>query len=111
MSSTSSASVLDVTVRPGRPPVLVTEAKGDAVRWVTEHRDSLRAVVAEHGAVLVRGLGLRDVTEVGTVFGRLATDLLTDHEAFAARRMYSDGVYSSSTWPQNQPMCLHNELS
>ena len=36
---------------------------------------------------------------------------MTEREAFASRRTYSDGVYSSSTWPQNQPMCMHHELS
>ncbi len=36
---------------------------------------------------------------------------MTEKEAFAARRSYSHGVYSSSKWPPNQPMCMHHELS
>jgi alpha-ketoglutarate-dependent taurine dioxygenase len=36
---------------------------------------------------------------------------MTEKEAFASRRTYSDGVYSSSKWPPNQPMCMHHELS
>jgi alpha-ketoglutarate-dependent taurine dioxygenase len=84
---------------------------GDAPNWAAEHRDALRAVVAEHGSVLVRGLGLRDAAEIGAVFQRLATGLMTEKEAFASRRTYSDGVYSSSKWPPNQPMCMHHELS
>jgi alpha-ketoglutarate-dependent taurine dioxygenase len=36
---------------------------------------------------------------------------MTEKEAFASRRTYADGVYSSATWPQNQPMCMHHELS
>jgi alpha-ketoglutarate-dependent taurine dioxygenase len=36
---------------------------------------------------------------------------VTEREAFAARRTYSDGLYSSANWPQNQPMCMHHELS
>jgi len=71
----------------------------------------LRAVVAEHGAVLVRGLGLRDPAEVTAVFQRLATTLMIEREAFARRQVYADGVYSSATWPANQPMCMHHELS
>jgi hypothetical protein len=51
--------------QPGRPPVLAVETPVDPTRWATEHRAGLRAVVAEHGSVLVRGLGLRDATEVG----------------------------------------------
>jgi alpha-ketoglutarate-dependent taurine dioxygenase len=35
---------------------------------------------------------------------------MTEKEVFAPRRTYSDGVYSSSKWPPNQPMCMHHEL-
>jgi alpha-ketoglutarate-dependent taurine dioxygenase len=91
--------------------MLRAEAPGDAPTWAAEHRDALRTVVAEHGSVLVRGLGLRDTTEIGAVFARLATGLMTEKEAFASRQTYSEGVYSSSKWPSNQPMCMHHELS
>lgn len=111
MSSLSTASPVDVELVPGKPPLLRAGATGDALSWVAEHRDALRAVVAEHGSVLVRGLGLRDADGTGAVFSRLATRLMTEKEVFAPRRTYSDGVYSSSTWPPNQPMCMHHELS
>jgi alpha-ketoglutarate-dependent taurine dioxygenase len=112
MSSSSAASLLDVDLRPGKPPMLRAEPAGDAPRWAAERRDALRAVVADHGSVLVRGLGLRDAAEVAAVFQRLTTTgLMTEREAFAARQVYSDGVYSSSKWPPNQPMCMHHELS
>ena len=86
MSSSSPASLLDVDLQPGKPPMLRAEAAGDAPSWAAEHRDALRAVVAEHGSVLVRGLGLRDAAETGAVFQRLATGLMTEKEAFAPRR-------------------------
>lgn len=111
MSSSSRAFLPDVALQPGKPPMLQAEATGDQPSWAAEHREALRAVVIEHGSVLVRGLGLRDAAEVGAVFRRLATSLMTEREAFASRRTYSDGVYSSSTWPQNQLMCMHHELS
>jgi alpha-ketoglutarate-dependent taurine dioxygenase len=104
--------MLDVELQPGKPPILRTETTGDAPGWAAEHRDALRAVVAEQGALLVRGLGLRDAAEVGAVFRRLApSGLMIEKEAFAARQVYADGVYSSATWPANQPMCMHHELS
>jgi alpha-ketoglutarate-dependent taurine dioxygenase len=91
--------------------VLRAEPAGDAPSWAAEHREALRAVVAEHGSVLVRGLGLGDAAGTGAVFRQLATGLMTEKEAFASRQTYSDGVYSSSKWPPNQPMCMHHELS
>ena len=111
MSSTSAASLLGADLQPGKPPMMLVEVPGDAPAWASEHRDGLRALVAEHGSILVRGLGLRDAGQVATVFTRLANGLMTEREAFAPRQTYADGVYSSATWPANQPMCMHHELS
>ncbi|MGW7043466.1 TauD/TfdA family dioxygenase [Streptomyces avermitilis] len=111
MSSISAASSVDVELKPGKPPLLRAEAAADPLRWAAEHRDALRAAVAEHGSVLVRGLGLRDAAGTGAVFSKLATGLMTEKEVFAPRETYSDGVYSSTKWPANQPMCMHHELS
>jgi alpha-ketoglutarate-dependent taurine dioxygenase len=111
MSSFSPAVLLDVDLWPGRPPILRADAAGDPAGWAVAHCDALRTVVTQHGSVLVRGLGLRDAPEVAAVFSRLATGLMTEKEAFAPRQRHSDGVYSSTKWPANQPMCMHNELS
>jgi alpha-ketoglutarate-dependent taurine dioxygenase len=91
--------------------ILQADAAGDSQGWAAEHRETLRAAVAEHGSVRVRGLGLSDPSEAGAVFERLADGLMTEREAFAGRQRHSDGVYSSASWPQNQPMCMHHELS
>ncbi|MDN0199220.1 TauD/TfdA family dioxygenase [Streptomyces sp. S.PNR 29] len=111
MPSSLPLSLPAVDLRPGKPPLLRAEPTGDAAGWAAEHRDALRAIVTEHGSVLVRGLGLGDQAETEAVFRRLSGGLMTEKEAFASRRTYSDGVYSSSTWPPNQPMCMHHELS
>lgn len=108
--SASATALLEVELRPGKPPLLRVGATGDAPRWAAEHHDALRAAVLEHGSLLIRGLGLRDVAEIEAVFRRLGS-LMTEREAFAARRRYADGLYSSSKWPPNQPMCMHHELS
>ena len=101
---------MTVDLQDGKPPVLRAEASGDAERWAAEHRDALRTLVAEHGSLLVRGLGLRDAAVSEPVFRRLGS-LMDEVEAFAPRRRYAQGVYSSSKWPPNQPMCMHHELS
>ena len=87
------------------------EVSYDAPSWAAEHREALRSLVAEHGSILIRGLQLREPSEVAAVFRKLAPDLMVEKEAFASRRAYVDGVYSSSAWPPNQPMCMHHELS
>src|SRR5437867_4430114 len=110
MSSSSPTSPLNVDLRPGKPPMLRVDAIDDGPRWAAQHRDALRAAVVQHGSLLVRGLGLRDAAGTEAVFRQLG-NLMTEREAFAPRRSYAQGVYSSSKWPPNQPMCMHHELS
>ncbi|SES97799.1 TauD/TfdA family dioxygenase [Geodermatophilus poikilotrophus] len=110
MSSSPPASLLDVELRPGSPPVLRVGA-GDPAAWAGEHRDALRAAVLEHGSLLVRGLGLADADTVAAVAGRLTDRLVAEREAFAPRQPQPGGLFSATPWPANQPMCMHHELS
>jgi len=89
----------------------MTGPTDDPPHWAAEHRDELRNLVTGHGALLVRGLGLHDLPGTAPVFRQLAAGLMDEKEAFAARRTYGNGVYSSSKWPPNQQMCMHHELS
>ncbi|MCX4775569.1 TauD/TfdA family dioxygenase [Streptomyces sp. NBC_01264] len=109
----TSASVPRADLCPGKPPILrvPTPDQAGLPAWAAEHRHTLHGLVTEHGAVLVRGLALCDTGQVASVFGRLTPALMTDTEAFAPRQAYAPGVYSSTAWPANQPMCMHHELS
>src|SRR5918999_3776150 len=97
MASSFPPSVLDVDLQLGKPPMLRVETVGDAATWVAAHRDGLRATVAEHGSLLVRGLGLGDAAQTEAVFWQLGA-LMTETEAVAPRETYAPGVYSSSKW-------------
>ncbi|MFF6953479.1 TauD/TfdA family dioxygenase [Streptomyces iakyrus] len=97
------------TQTPGGLPVLdlpVIDAED-----IPDVRPALRELVAEHGAVTVRGLGLRTPADVESVLRQVAERPVAEREAFAARERHADGVYSSSAWPPTQPMCMHHELS
>ncbi|MFF8594178.1 TauD/TfdA family dioxygenase [Streptomyces sp. NPDC015220] len=111
MSFSSPASLLEVEPRPDRPPILRVEPTADPLGWAAAHQEALRSRVTEHGALLVRGLGLRDPDQVRAVFTALAGELMAEREAFAPRTAYGSGLYSSTAWPDNQPMCMHHELS
>jgi alpha-ketoglutarate-dependent taurine dioxygenase len=101
----------DLDGAPGAPLAILPTNTDDPAGWALEHRDALREAVVEHGAVLVRGLGLRDRTEVAAVFAGLTGGLMTEKEAFAPRQHYPGGIYSSTRWPAGLPMCMHHELS
>ncbi|MFD8911613.1 TauD/TfdA family dioxygenase [Streptomyces sp. NPDC059575] len=111
MSTSSLAAPLDVESRPDRPAVAHVDTPADVASWAAQYREVLRTQVTEHGALLIRGLGLRDTAQVGAVFSRLTGGLLTEREPFAPRQEFGPGLYSSTTWPANQPMCMHHELS
>jgi amino acid adenylation domain-containing protein len=75
------------------------------------HRARIRALLREHGAVLIRGHELGDAPLVGEV-----VDALFDHrvhygERSSPRSKLSDGVYTSTDHPPDQPIVLHNEQS
>ncbi|HJY46118.1 MAG TPA: TauD/TfdA family dioxygenase [Propionibacteriaceae bacterium] len=111
MSYPAPVSLRGINRQPDKAPILLADAPGEGPSWAAQHKDALRGAVAEHGSVLVRGLGLRDAAEVSAVFRQLSNGLMIEREAFASRQVYADGVYSSATWPANQPMCMHHELS
>ena len=111
MSYPAPVSLRGINRQPDKAPILLADAPGEGPSWAAQHKDALRRAVAEHGSVLVRGLGLRDAAEVSAVFRQLSNGLMIEREAFASRQVYADGVYSSATWPANQPMCMHHELS
>lgn len=111
MSAVIPAPPGEIRLAPDAPAVVRVAPTGDVAGWAGEHAAALRALVDEHGAVLVRGLPLDDAGTVVDVFSRLAPGLLPEREAFAARQRYAEAVYSSATWPANQPMCMHHELS
>ncbi|MFE6709799.1 TauD/TfdA family dioxygenase [Streptomyces sp. NPDC057695] len=93
------------------PEIESSAGESDAAAWAAAHHDEVLAVVAEHGAALVTGLGLRTVPDVVAVLGALDLDPARETEGFAHRTPYADGLYSSAAWPPQRPMCMHHELS
>lgn len=93
------------------PGVVDVPAEVRPLAWLQAHRVELRAAQRAAGALLVRGLGLRDHTDVAAAAEVFVDQPMVEHEAFATRHSYSRTVYSSSEWPADQPMCMHHELS
>ncbi|MBL1111441.1 TauD/TfdA family dioxygenase [Streptomyces sp. 110] len=83
----------------------------DAAAWVTEHRAEIRALVAHHGGLLVRGLDLDGPEHAASVVRGVIGEGMAEREGFAPRDEFGPGLYSSSHWPADQPMCMHHELS
>ena len=106
----TTSTSLPLDVRPGKPPILWAATNDGAAHWAAENRNTLRTIITTHGAVLVRGLGLRDAAGTGMVFRSLGTPM-NDREAFSPRRSLAEGVLSATRWPHHQRMYMHHELS
>ena len=102
---------LEIDVQKGKPAIVQIASGSNIESWAGENRDALRASVTEHGAVLVRGLGLQDASGIAATFREFAADLISDREPFAMRSKIVEGVYSTTPWQAGQPMCMHNEMS
>ncbi|MER7584592.1 TauD/TfdA family dioxygenase [Kitasatospora sp. NPDC097691] len=84
----------------------------DAEAWTARHRAEIRELAAGHGAVLVRGLDLDGRDRAAAVVAGVLGEGLVEREGFAPRDPFpAPGVYSSSHWPADQPMCMHHEMS
>ncbi|MFE9374820.1 TauD/TfdA family dioxygenase [Streptomyces sp. NPDC006711] len=71
----------------------------------------VRDLVARHGALLVRGLGLSAPHDLARAARWLGVTPVAEREGFTSRTEHGEGVYSSSMWPADEPMCMHHELS
>jgi alpha-ketoglutarate-dependent taurine dioxygenase len=93
-----------VIERDGEPAGLVTFAR--------EHRDLLNARVREHGAVLLRGFETaapEAFAALVTALGGLPLDYV--HGNSPRTKLTSANVYTSTEYPPEFPIPLHNEMS
>ncbi|MBX9364605.1 TauD/TfdA family dioxygenase [Streptomyces sp. WAC04114] len=90
---------------------LEADAASGAAAWIGAHRTPILEAVREHGAVLVQGLPTSDRDTAVAAVRAVIADGMPEREGFAPRDALAPGVYSSSHWPDDQPMCMHHELS
>lgn len=82
-----------------------------AAQWAAEHSGELGELVAQRGAVLVRGLAVTSANEVAAVARAVGIEPMPEREGFAPRDSYAEAVYSATKWPPDEPICMHHELS
>lgn len=99
-----------MTTTAAGPQIVAAPALLAEPDWPTRERDRLRRLTAAHGAVLVRGLTVATAAEAAAVAADFADTLLEEREGFTPR-VHRDGIYPAASWPSDQPMCMHHELS
>jgi alpha-ketoglutarate-dependent taurine dioxygenase len=107
-----AAAPLESTLADGALAALAASSPGASLLdFARTHRARVREVLREHGAVVLRGHELGDAPLLGEVVDALFAHRVRYSERSSPRSLLSDGVYTSTDHPADQPIVLHNEQS
>jgi alpha-ketoglutarate-dependent taurine dioxygenase len=98
---------------PGRELPLVVEPNFrnvDLMGWVRNNRDLLQTKLIKHGGILFRGFGLRTQTHFEQFIRAFAVELMHYMEGATPRTELGDKVYTSTEFPPERSISIHNEL-
>jgi len=96
-----------------RPLPLVVRPQGQIrlEEWAPHNQDFIERNLRKYGAILFRGFGVDSVEKFETSVNAFTDRLMTYTEGATPRLMLKDKVYTSTEFPPEHPIALHNELS
>jgi alpha-ketoglutarate-dependent taurine dioxygenase len=106
--------VEEALLEPGQALPLVVHLKDagiDALAWARANRAAVEARLAEHGAVLFRGFPVDSTDGFHDFAAAVAGELLEYKERSSPRHEEGDRVYTSTDFPPEHRIFLHNEHS
>jgi alpha-ketoglutarate-dependent taurine dioxygenase len=94
-------------------PLLVEPAIAgvELAAWARDHRDEIARKLRKHGGILFRGFGLSGTAAFQEAVRAISGELLEYRERSSPRSAVADRVYTSTDYPADQPIFLHNENS
>ncbi|MEM7352070.1 MAG: TauD/TfdA family dioxygenase [Acidobacteriota bacterium] len=98
----------------GQPLPLVYTATSPNVHlatWAEAHRQEIENDVGTHGGVLCRGFKVKSVEDFEAFVAAVASEPLRYSERSSPRSQVSGRVYTSTDYPPEHPIFLHNEQS
>jgi len=109
----SDEALVETTLLGNHLPLLVQpKVTGfDPVGWIAANRDFVNERLLQHGAVLFRNANLRDVPTFECFLKTLCGDLLEYRERSSPRNRVEGFIYTSTEYPANESIFLHNENS
>jgi len=101
-------------LEPGRRQPLVfqpTVKELDAVVWASQNRELIETELVRHGAILFRRFYLRTTDKFEQFIKAISGELLQYSYASTPRSQISGNIYTSTEYPAEQSIPLHNEMS
>jgi len=83
----------------------------DLLAWAGDNRVYIEGALWKHGAILFRGFNLKSVTEFERFIRAVSGDALAYNERSSPRSQISGHIYTSTDYPADKQIFLHNEQS
>jgi alpha-ketoglutarate-dependent taurine dioxygenase len=83
----------------------------DLAGWLKNNWQSVEADLLKHGAILFRGFDVPDQAAFARVVGATSVPLMQYMEGATPRSELGGKVYTSTEYPPDQSIALHNELT
>lgn len=106
--------VAEGTLAPGQRLPLVLEAavqSVDLVAWAADHRELIARRIRDHGGLLFRGFQVGEVGDFERFIETVSDQALEYRERSSPRTKVAGNVYTSTDYPAEQEIFLHNENS
>ncbi len=105
-------SITTASLQPGQPLPLVIEPDADPVElleWATRHRAFIETHLRQHGGILFRRFAAPSVAVFEQFMRTLCGALLAYTYRSTPRRQVHGHIYTSTEYPADQAIPLHNE--
>jgi len=79
--------------------------------WTRNNREFIEDLLRKHGALLFRSFRMKGVADFQEYLDATAVELMNYMESATPRTELSEKVYTSTEFPPNQHISLHNELT
>jgi len=79
--------------------------------WLSEHRRFIASKLELHGGILFRGFGIASASGFDACIASLGSDLLDYTYASTPRSRVRGKIYTSTEYPADQTIPLHNEMA
>jgi alpha-ketoglutarate-dependent taurine dioxygenase len=83
----------------------------DLVAWAATEREMLQEKMLEHGAILFRGFNINSTDRFEAFIAAVSGGTLEYKERSSPRSQVSGNIYTSTDYPPDQSIFLHNENS
>jgi len=93
------------------PIISPREQSIQLVSWARDNREAILQLLLEYGGILFRGFRVTEMDQLQQFVSSVSSNLLEYGERSSPRTQVGDRIYTSTDYPADQSIFLHNENS